>query len=163
MALSSNAPTLEYWLGAPGTHELKSQMGMQIHRTESPEQCLGFFSLLIRGQFMSVGAGSVSRHQFPDATCVSCAYSRPGSRILSLRWEGDLKRCSISRSVIRSSINTGVHKAFIKLWAGVIPYPQRRGNRNAASCAAHNVLSWLESLVALAAGGIQGSGYCFWV
>lgn len=44
MALSSNAPTLEYWLRAPGTHELKSQLGMQIHYTESPEQCLGVFS-----------------------------------------------------------------------------------------------------------------------
>lgn len=43
MALSSNAPRLEYWLGAPATRELKSQLGTQTQCTEPPEQCLGVF------------------------------------------------------------------------------------------------------------------------
>lgn len=120
-------------------------------------------SLLIRGQFLSVPAVCVLRHQFPDATCVSYAYSRQDCRILLVRWEIDLRRCSTSRSAICSSINTGTHNPLTKLRAEVIPHPQRRGNRNTASCVAHNVFAWLERLFALAAGGIQGLGYFFWV
>lgn len=152
MSLTSNAPTLKYWLGSPERHELKSQLGVKIHCFESPDQHLVVFFLLLRDQFMSVGAVLVFRYQFPDATSASHSYFK---KLIEFPFhaERELKKCSISRSIIHSPINTGIHNSLMQLWPGVISHSQRHSN--IASCVAHSVFDWMESLVTLAAGGFQ--------
>lgn len=122
MALSCNAPTLVYWLDAPGIHELKSAGNADTLLWAFRTVSWGF-SLLTGGQIMSMNVVCILRHQFLNATRVS-QVARQGYRILVLRWERDLRRCSPSRSAVCSSLNTSMHNPHTKLWAEVMYHPQ---------------------------------------